>query len=1302
MSRWGRRLWRWSAALFALLVILLATLVGLFRLAAPLVPGYRAQVAVWASGIIHHPVEIGSMSAEWGWYGPEVELGGVRILSKDGAQVVVSAQEVRLDLSLWSLVHGKLPLPSRIVLVEPQAELHRDSQGVFSIAGLEGAAQQTPTDWKATLKDLFTQSAELSIQKGRLTYVEAGEPRPMLFQSVDLSLDNAADSHKVSGDVQLPAEFGRSFAFKLKVEGEELDPKQWVWSGSVDGVALQVPRLLRYWPEYAGRFGHGVVDLDGEMAADHGVLQKFTADVNARDMMPMAAPLDAFQLVAGHVDWERNVSGWRLQGHKLQLQRGTSLWPRTDLSLEYGDDGKDVDWSGSAGFLRLQDLTALASWLPEEFTPDLKRLAEFAPTGDVSAATFKVHLDGKTLGDWSVEGRFQDLGLHKSEGWPGFSGMSGDVKLDQTGGAVKLAAQGASVDFTPLFRTPLRADTLTLDTTVTHDAAGWKVAADGFRVANPDAAAHGDVAMQFPVDGSAPRLDIEAVVDRADARNKSIYFPVGIMPKDVVKWLDDSIKGGQVPTGSVSIHGKTSDFPFDKGGGVFDIRFHLLHGELDYADGWPAVKDLDADVRFLDQGLSAHANSGMIAGGKIVDATASFADLATGVLTIDGSVKGDTDDALKFLRSPPMKDVAGHWLDSLKGAGEADTRLHAVLPVEDLGKFELQGATTLKGASLMSSFAPAMVADQLQGVLEFNRDGLSTRGVEGRILGGPVHVVIQSGKGRKKDLTEFTAQGSAQAGAVMDQFRPMPDGWLEGAAAWRLEGRIPGKISTNTAAFSLALHSDLIGLGVDLPQPFTKPLEDSLPLDFHLKLLNKDSLSATASYGDAIGARVDFVSAGDAWKFDRGNLNLGEGDVYLPDDPGFTVTGNVERFSWDEWKRFLPPASASTAPPGTLPPAATPLPAFVQGADLTVGQLEAFDQRLTGLHLLLSRDDDGWLAKLDSKAAAGTLTLPVSVDADHPLKLDMDRLLLTRQTEPKSAAPAAASGVTPVAAATSSGQYDPRRIPALKFTGRHFEYGDLKLGNASFVLMPLADGVALQDLKVDSDTFGITGDGTWKVTPAGAQSAALDVDVKSRDVGKTLSNLGFAPAITGSKGEINAALNWRDGPFGDIVRSLSGSLHVKLEDGQIVDVQPGAGRVFGLLSLNALPRRLLLNFSDVFAKGFGYDSIEGDFTLQDGDAYTKDMQVKGPAARITLIGRTGLARRDFDEALIVDPNVGSTLPVVGALAGGLGVGAVVLLLTEVFKKPISAAGETRYHLTGTWDNPVLTKENAAPPAKKTP
>ena len=1301
MSRWGRRLWRWSAALFALLTVLLAMLVGLVRLASPLVPAYRAEVEAWASAAIRHPVQIRSMGAELGWHGPEITLEGVRILSRDRSRVVVSAQEVQLGLSVWNLLQGKLPRPNRIVLVAPQAEVHRDAEGVFSIAGLEGTAPNGPTDWRATLSDIFSQSAVLVVKDGRLGYVEEGAPLPMLFQGVNFQLDNAADSHRLGGGAQLPPEFGRSIGFKLRIEGEGIDPQQWDWQAELDGRALQLPRLLHYWKDYDGRVARGISDLDVKVEMRHGVLQDLSVDVNATDLVPApktqaAAMAGAFQSVSGKVAWTRSDSGWKLTGRRVQLARGTQVWPRGDFTLEYAADTGGATWTGAADFLRLQDLTALSAWLPQERFKALPRLYAFAPAGDVSAATFKLRVNGSSLGNWAARGSFQDLGVHKAEGWPGFSGMDGHLDLDQTGGSVTLATRDADVDFTPLFRWPLHADSLDLTAKASHDAGGWRVSTAAFRAANQDAAAHGSAAMQFPAGGGAPRLDLDAVVDRADAKNKSLYFPVGIMPKDVVQWLDSSIKAGQVPSGSVSIHGKTSDFPFDKGGGVFDIQFHLVHGELDYAEGWPAVKDLDADVRFLDQGLQAKARSGKIAGDEITGASASFADLSTGVLKVDGGTKGDAANALAFLRSQPLRQFIGGYLDGLSAAGPTDSTLHLVLPVEDLDKFELHGVTELRGVSFQSKSVTGMVLERLQGALSYDKGGIATRGVDGQFLGGPVHIVIQPGRGKQSGTAEFSAQGSASAAALMAVFRPVPETWLQGKTPWRLEGRVPNAPAASTAGFSVNFRSELRGMAVKLPAPFSKAADESLPLNFSIRLPDEDTLACSAAYGGTLQARLNFTRQDDAWALDRGDLHLGAGAPALPANPGFVLTGTLDEFSWDDWKRFVP-ASALTAPaaqPATA--GAAPLPGSVQGVDLVVGRFQALGQTLDKLHLVMTRIAEGWQARLDSAAAAGTLTLPSTVDADHPLVLNMDRLLLTRASQP---APAAATAGAPVAAAGGPApRYDPRRLPALRFSGKRLEYSELKLGDASFSLKPLQDGVALEDIKVDSDSFSITGDGTWTVTPAGMQRSTLNMGVKSRDVGKSLQALGFAPAITGSKGEIDANLNWQDSPFGTVVTTLGGTLHVKLDDGQIVDVQPGAGRVFGLLSLSALPRRLLLNFSDVFSKGFGYDSIEGDFTLQDGDAYTQDLQVKGPAAKITLIGRTGLAKRDFDEALIVDPSVGSTLPVVGALAGGVGVGAVVFLLTEIFKKPISAAGQTRYHLTGTWDNPLLSKQGTPPPA----
>jgi len=153
---------------------------------------------------------------------------------------------------------------------------------------------------------------------------------------------------------------------------------------------------------------------------------------------------------------------------------------------------------------------------------------------------------------------------------------------------------------------------------------------------------------------------------------------------------------------------------------------------------------------------------------------------------------------------------------------------------------------------------------------------------------------------------------------------------------------------------------------------------------------------------------------------------------------------------------------------------------------------------------------------------------------------------------------------------------------------------------------------------------------------------------------------------------------------------------ITVKDGVLKDVDPGAaGRVFGLLSVQALPRRLTLDFKDLFGKGFHYERIEGTFTVENGNAYTQDLMLKGDAASLALTGRVGLAAEDYDELVTVTPSVSTTLPIAGALAGGP-VGAVAgLLAGTVFKDQINRAASYQYTIKGTWAEPVV--ERVAPP-----
>jgi uncharacterized protein YhdP len=171
-------------------------------------------------------------------------------------------------------------------------------------------------------------------------------------------------------------------------------------------------------------------------------------------------------------------------------------------------------------------------------------------------------------------------------------------------------------------------------------------------------------------------------------------------------------------------------------------------------------------------------------------------------------------------------------------------------------------------------------------------------------------------------------------------------------------------------------------------------------------------------------------------------------------------------------------------------------------------------------------------------------------------------------------------------------------------------------------------------------------------------------------------------------------------PTADALKDATGHIQVALDKGQITGLKPGAGRVVGLASVAALPRRLALDFSDLTDKGLAFDSIRGDFDLREGSAFTDNVLVKGPAAEIGLIGRVGLKNKDYDQTAVVTGNVSSSLPL-AAFAAGPVIGGAVLLFTQVFKQPLKGLARGYYRITGNWDNPTVERIKSADAAAAT-
>jgi uncharacterized protein YhdP len=294
-----------------------------------------------------------------------------------------------------------------------------------------------------------------------------------------------------------------------------------------------------------------------------------------------------------------------------------------------------------------------------------------------------------------------------------------------------------------------------------------------------------------------------------------------------------------------------------------------------------------------------------------------------------------------------------------------------------------------------------------------------------------------------------------------------------------------------------------------------------------------------------------------------------------------------------------------------------------------------------------------------------------------PVKVELQRLQLLHEAD---------SG-TDERVGESDGEEAAQALPPLELAVGEFHYNDMPLGKVALRAVPQEERYAIKEVRLESDAYTLNASGEWKR----GGNTFFDYEMKSADLGELMRRLGFASIIKGGKTTSEGKVWWAGDPAQVSLPSLNGQIAVTIKEGTMVDVEPGAGRMLGILSIPALPRRLFLDFSDVVKEGFVFERIEGDIRIEQGHAYTTNLQLESVPANILITGRTGLDTQDFDQELFVVPNVSDTATVASALAWGPQVAAVVALFQEAFKENISAATMSRYRITGSWEEPHIRR-----------
>ncbi len=300
-------------------------------------------------------------------------------------------------------------------------------------------------------------------------------------------------------------------------------------------------------------------------------------------------------------------------------------------------------------------------------------------------------------------------------------------------------------------------------------------------------------------------------------------------------------------------------------------------------------------------------------------------------------------------------------------------------------------------------------------------------------------------------------------------------------------------------------------------------------------------------------------------------------------------------------------------------------------------------------------------------------------------------------------APVADKATTPAVAKKSQPTLDADLFPLVQGSINNLSYDDVKIGRLAIKTSRLKfrKGIHLDSLSLKNPQLNMLASGEWVQWP-NRDLSSMQVKLDSPDLGKMLSSLGFSAIFQGGKTTLAGSLHWPDSPMGISLSKIESKLKYTIKDGSIINVEPGAGgRLLGLFSLAALPRRLMLDFSDIFGKGLHFDSIDGVMNVHDGSVFMDNNLMKSPLAYISVSGRTGLVKRDFDQLVTVRPRGGDALTAVaGGMLFGPQIGAVILLVQKILGNELQDVTAIRYKVSGSWEKPVITRLDKLKPSEE--
>ena len=949
----------------------------------------------------------------------------------------------------------------------------------------------------------------------------------------------------------------------------------------------------------------------------------------------------------------------------------------------------------------------------------------------------------QVLGALSADVSFREL-AH-----PSLSALSGRILLGPETGSLSVSGLGAQLDLPAVFpASPLRINKLTVegDWSANNLLASL---ADQARLP-PDfnfTLSSGSLQLpqaQMKLSGSYRYSghglgQAELVGSLSDVLPDQVYqlLPAQIGAQTRA-WIERGIREGRPVSGRFELRGALEDFPYRAGrDGLFRAQLRLEGQRLVFARGWPDILSADIDLLFEGPRLSFIGRQALFGQAPIVEVRGEIADMLSKdpMLILSGDLSGDLYAMIATANQSPVRRWLGGALDDAQASGPGDLRLVLGVPLNHPADTTVDGELRVNQAGLkLGSSLPPLA--QLQGRLMFSDQGFHYMAIEARSLGGTTRLSMGEEPAvgvRSAPVSRLTAKGQFQSTELLGWLReslglPLAKTVVNGGSSYSLEADI------RRSQLQMQISSSLVGLGINLPAPMGKAVKE----DWGLSLRMTQSSFATGQRQQAwqlttVSNRLSGLADSQRPRFGqpqmlRAGLAWGE-QARLPSGQGLVLRVAAESLELNDWlnalNQYLDDPNAvpdSYARPDALGLHSSSNSNTLQSIAIRAQQVRFADQVFSRANAQVTPDGGRWRVDLEAAQVAGRLVWDpspaetrASGESSGSLVARLTRLWLPpgQQEKPEPQAPAQASsaalalaagiapgtslrpatGLTASTVLTSLAQAS--RWPRIDLQADDFRRGQKDFGVLTLVASPSRAQPQwdISSLVIQNPHARLEASGQWSAMsmadPLGPSQTRLDFVLAVSNGGRLLDRLGYPGLLRATPGTLRGNVGWPGAPVDFELAAFNGQLDLDLQSGQFLKADPGIGKLVSVINLQSLPKRIALDFRDIFSEGFTFERVRGNVSFESGLAKTSNLRLVGVQASVFLEGSADVVHETQDLRVLVLPELNAGLASLGYALVNPAVGLGSILAQYVLRDPLRQTLAYEYQVTGNWDDPSV-------------